>query len=140
MRTVFLGSPPFATPVFEALCASRHRPSALLTRPDRPRGRGRGVERSPLSRRADELGVQVLQSLLGLGTLWLLARAVRRDFGEPAALAAALLFTLSGPVLATESQVLTETLLLFLCAAALYLWPARARGRWAGLAFGVRAH
>ena len=61
MRTVFLGSPPFATPVFEALCTSRHRPSALLTRPDRPRGRGRGVERSQLSQRADELGIEVLQ-------------------------------------------------------------------------------
>lgn len=61
MRTVFLGSPPFATPVFEDLCASRHRPLALVTRPDRPRGRGRATLRSPLPLRADELGVEVLQ-------------------------------------------------------------------------------
>ena len=61
MRTVFLGSPPFATPVFERLVASRHRPLALVTRPDRPRGRGRAVERSPLVELAELAGIEVLQ-------------------------------------------------------------------------------
>jgi len=61
VRTVFLGSPPFATPVFERLVASSHRPLALVTRPDRPRGRGRGVERSPLVELAEREGVEVLQ-------------------------------------------------------------------------------
>lgn len=61
MRTVFLGSPPFATPVLARLIESRHRPQALVTRPDRPRGRGRSLEASPLVELARAHGVEVLQ-------------------------------------------------------------------------------
>jgi methionyl-tRNA formyltransferase len=61
LRIVFLGSPPFATPVFERLAASAHRPLALVTRPDRPQGRGREVARSPLVVRAEREGIDVLQ-------------------------------------------------------------------------------
>ena len=61
MRFVFLGSPPFATPVLERLLASRHTALALVTLPDRPRGRGREVEASPLVRLARERGLPVLQ-------------------------------------------------------------------------------
>lgn len=61
MRTVFLGSPPFATPVLARLIDSRHRPLALLTRPDRPRGRGRSVEASPLVELARAHRLEVLQ-------------------------------------------------------------------------------
>ena len=48
MRVVFLGSPPFALPVFEQLLGSRHRVLALVTPPDRPRGRCMKVEPSAL--------------------------------------------------------------------------------------------
>lgn len=61
LRIVFLGSPPFATPVFERLTASAHRPLALVTRPDRPRGRGREVALSPLVECAEREGIEVLQ-------------------------------------------------------------------------------
>lgn len=61
MRTVFLGSPPFATPVLARLIASEHRPLALVTRPDRPRGRGRSLEASPLVELARASGIAVLQ-------------------------------------------------------------------------------
>jgi methionyl-tRNA formyltransferase len=61
VRTVFLGSPPFATPVLARLIDSRHRPLALVTRPDRPRGRGRSLEASPLVELARAHGVEVLQ-------------------------------------------------------------------------------
>jgi methionyl-tRNA formyltransferase len=61
MRTVFLGSPPFATPVLQRLAASPHRPAALITPPDRPRGRGRSVSVSPLVSLANELDIPVLQ-------------------------------------------------------------------------------
>ncbi len=59
MRTVFLGSPPFATPVFERLVRSGHRPLALVTLPDKPKGRNREVEESELVRaaRAHEIAV-----------------------------------------------------------------------------------
>lgn len=48
MRLVFMGSPPFAGPVLEKVLASRHATLALVTPPDKPRGRGRKIEASPL--------------------------------------------------------------------------------------------
>jgi len=61
MRLVFLGSPSFATPVLRALLASPHEVSGLVTPPDRPRGRGRGVPASPLAELARERGVRTLR-------------------------------------------------------------------------------
>ncbi len=57
MRTVFLGSPPFATPILERLIGSHHRPELVVTPPARPRGRGRRVVPSPVAElaRAAEL-------------------------------------------------------------------------------------
>lgn len=61
MRIVFLGSPPFATPVLRQLLDSAHTVAALVTPPDRPRGRGRAVASSPLVELAREHDVPVLQ-------------------------------------------------------------------------------
>lgn len=62
MRLVFLGSPPFAVPVLaRVLGAGRHEVLALVTRPDKPQGRGRKVEASPLVALARERGIPVLQ-------------------------------------------------------------------------------
>lgn len=61
MRFVFLGSPPFATPVLERLLASRHEGLGLVTPPDRARGRGRSVKVSPLVELAKGAGLEVLQ-------------------------------------------------------------------------------
>ena len=61
MRVVFLGSPPFAVPIFERLLASAHTTAALVTQPDKPKGRGMKVEVSPLAARAAERNVPVLQ-------------------------------------------------------------------------------
>lgn len=61
MRAVLLGSPPFCLPIFRALHASSHELRALVTPPDRPRGRGRRVERSPLAQLADDAGLPVVQ-------------------------------------------------------------------------------
>ena len=41
VRTVFLGTSAFAAGVLERLADSPHRPALVVTRPDRPRGRGR---------------------------------------------------------------------------------------------------
>ena len=46
MRTVYLGTSPFAAAVLERLAEGPHRPVLVITRPDRPSGRGRKV-RSP---------------------------------------------------------------------------------------------
>tara|TARA_R110002126_G_scaffold6119_9_gene32237 strand:- start:4085 stop:5035 length:951 start_codon:yes stop_codon:yes gene_type:complete len=61
VRVVFLGSPPFATPVLRRLLASTHDVVAVITPPDRPRGRGRGVVASEVSLLAQEHGVELFQ-------------------------------------------------------------------------------
>lgn len=62
MRIVFLGSPPFATPVLKRLLeCERHQVVGLVTPPDRPRGRGRSVKVSPLVELAQKHDVPVLQ-------------------------------------------------------------------------------
>ena len=62
LRVVFLGSPPFATPVFSSLVAStRHSAVALVTKPDKPRGRGMHVQASPLVELARAHAIPVLQ-------------------------------------------------------------------------------
>jgi methionyl-tRNA formyltransferase len=61
MRTVYLGTSPFAVTVLERLAASEHRPVAVVTRPDRPRGRGRRVAPPPVAEAARGLGIELLQ-------------------------------------------------------------------------------
>ena len=51
---------PFGADVIERL-AARHDVAFLLTRPDRPRGRGRRIESPPAKRTAEPLGIPVLQ-------------------------------------------------------------------------------
>jgi methionyl-tRNA formyltransferase len=61
VRLVFLGSPPFATPVLERLAGSRFRPLLVVTQPARARGRGRKVSESPVVARAREHGIEVIE-------------------------------------------------------------------------------
>jgi methionyl-tRNA formyltransferase len=61
LRTVFLGTSDFAAAVLERLTASDHRPALALTRPDRPRGRGRRLAPPPVAQAARELGVALEQ-------------------------------------------------------------------------------
>jgi methionyl-tRNA formyltransferase len=60
MRLIFAGTPAVALPALEAIAASRHELVAVVTRPDAPAGRGRGLVRSPVGAWADERGVEVL--------------------------------------------------------------------------------
>src|SRR5919199_343808 len=48
MRTVYLGTSAFAVAVLERLAASDHRPALVVTRPDRPKGRGRLLQPPPV--------------------------------------------------------------------------------------------
>ncbi len=61
MRTVYLGTSEFAVAVLRRLAASSHRPVLVLTRPDRPRGRGRRPAPPPVAEAARELGIEVDQ-------------------------------------------------------------------------------
>ncbi|MEU4680554.1 MULTISPECIES: methionyl-tRNA formyltransferase [Micromonospora] len=60
MRVIFAGTPAVAVPSVAAVAASRHELVAVVTRPDAPAGRGRGLSRSPVGAWADEHGVEVL--------------------------------------------------------------------------------
>ncbi len=61
MRTVFLGTSEFAASVLERLAASGHAPALVVSRPDRPRGRGRRVAAPPVATTARELALEVFQ-------------------------------------------------------------------------------
>jgi methionyl-tRNA formyltransferase len=61
MRTVYLGTSEFAVDVLERLAATPHRPNLVVTRPDRPRGRGRRMAPPPVAERAALLGIDTIQ-------------------------------------------------------------------------------
>lgn len=61
MRLVFMGTPEFALPSLERLLAEGHDVAAVYTQPDRPSGRGRGLEPPPVKRLALERGLAVAQ-------------------------------------------------------------------------------
>ena len=61
MRTVYLGTSEFAAVVLRRLADSRHRPELVVTRPDRPRGRGRKLSPPPVAATARELGIPLDQ-------------------------------------------------------------------------------
>ncbi|MEU5937962.1 methionyl-tRNA formyltransferase [Micromonospora sp. NPDC047548] len=60
MRLIFAGTPAVAVPALAAVAASGHELLAVVTRPDAPAGRGRGLVRSPVGAWADEHGIEVL--------------------------------------------------------------------------------
>jgi methionyl-tRNA formyltransferase len=62
LSIVFLGTSDFAATVLERLASSRdHRPALVLTRPDRPRGRGRKLGAPPVAQAARRLGIELEQ-------------------------------------------------------------------------------
>lgn len=60
-RIIFMGTPEFAVPVLTALINSKYDIAAVVTQPDRPRGRGRKTAPSPVKRVAAENSIPVLQ-------------------------------------------------------------------------------
>jgi methionyl-tRNA formyltransferase len=61
LNTVFLGTSEFAAAVLRRLAESPHRPVLVVTRPDRPRGRGRKLAAPPVAHAARELGIDLDQ-------------------------------------------------------------------------------
>src|SRR3954453_7183190 len=56
-----MGTSEFAVAVLRRLAASPHSPALVVTRPDRPRGRGRKLQPPPVADAARELGLEVFQ-------------------------------------------------------------------------------
>jgi len=61
LRLLFFGTPDFAVPTLERLLAGPHEVAAVVTQPDRPRGRGRQTSASPVAEVAARAGVPVLK-------------------------------------------------------------------------------
>lgn len=61
MRTIFLGTSEFAATVLERLARGPHRPALVITRPDRPSGRGRRLTSPPVAQAARGQGLAVEQ-------------------------------------------------------------------------------
>lgn len=60
MRVVFWGSPEFAVATLEALLASRHDVVGVVTRPPRPKGRGKRRRPTPVAEIAERAGLPVV--------------------------------------------------------------------------------
>jgi methionyl-tRNA formyltransferase len=56
-----MGTSDFAVAVLRRLAGSPHSPVLVVTRPDRPRGRGRRLQAPPVAEAARELGIEVFQ-------------------------------------------------------------------------------
>jgi methionyl-tRNA formyltransferase len=61
MKIVFMGTPDFAVPTLEALIESRHEVVAVVSQPDKPRGRGKKVQMTPVKEAALAHNIPVYQ-------------------------------------------------------------------------------
>lgn len=61
MRIIFMGTPDFAVPVLQSLINSRHEVVAVVTQPDRPKGRGKNMQFSPVKECALAHNIPVMQ-------------------------------------------------------------------------------
>jgi methionyl-tRNA formyltransferase len=61
LRIIYAGTPEFAVPALQALADSRHQIVAVYTQPDRPAGRGRRLQQSPVKQTAIKLDIPVFQ-------------------------------------------------------------------------------
>ena len=61
MKIVFMGTPDLAGPVLEALKEEGHQVLAVVTQPDKPKGRSRVMSMPPVKEKALQLGIPVYQ-------------------------------------------------------------------------------
>ena len=86
LRIVYFGTPAFAVPTLRALIQSRHPVVALVSQPDRPKGRGHRVAATPTKELAALCGVPVLQpTKLREDAFLAQVAALRPDLGVVAA-------------------------------------------------------
>lgn len=71
MRIVFMGTPSFAVPSLEMLVKEGYEIAAVVTQPDRPKGRGNKLTPPPVKDCAQKYGIKVLQPEKLKGTVFL---------------------------------------------------------------------
>ncbi|HEX2897015.1 MAG TPA: methionyl-tRNA formyltransferase [candidate division Zixibacteria bacterium] len=60
MKIVYMGTPQFAVPALGALSKSKHQIACVVTGEDKPSGRGKKVQSTPVKLKARELGLSVI--------------------------------------------------------------------------------
>ena len=61
MKVIFMGTPDFAVGTLKALVEAGHEVAAVVTQPDKPKGRSKELVFSPVKQEAVKLGIEVLQ-------------------------------------------------------------------------------
>ena len=61
MKVIFMGTPDFAVGTLEALVKSEHEVVAVVTQPDKPKGRGKAMQPTPVKEVAVRENIPVLQ-------------------------------------------------------------------------------
>lgn len=61
MKIVFMGTPEFAVPSLDKLVREGYEVTAVITQPDKPKGRGNKLTPPPVKEYADRQGIRVLQ-------------------------------------------------------------------------------
>ena len=61
MKIVYMGTPDFAVAPLEALLAAGHTVTAVVTQPDKPKGRGKALQPTPVKEEAMRYGIPVYQ-------------------------------------------------------------------------------
>ena len=61
MRIVFMGTPDFAVGALEAILQAGHQVAAVVTQPDKPKGRGKEIQVTPVKACAMAHGIPVFQ-------------------------------------------------------------------------------
>ena len=60
-KIVFMGTPDFAVPTLNALAKTRYKPQLCITQPDRPKGRKRKLQPTPVKIASQKLSIPVIQ-------------------------------------------------------------------------------
>ena len=98
MKIVFFGTPLFAVDALRSLIASRHSVVAVVSQPDRPKGRSMEVSPTPVKEAAMAAGITVLQP---------------ENASDPAFIARYKEFSADLNVIAAFGQIITEELIYF---------------------------
>lgn len=61
MKVVFMGTPDFSVGTLEAIIAAGHEVTGVVTQPDRPKGRGKAMQYTPVKAAAIAAGIPVYQ-------------------------------------------------------------------------------
>lgn len=61
MKIVFMGTPDFSVPTLEAMIEAGHEVIAVMTQPDKPKGRGKAMAYPPVKEKAIEYNIPVYQ-------------------------------------------------------------------------------